>query len=122
MINSAFPFLLESAFGFMNSNNKIPSIGIDTITNQPILKTRTMKYTTISLNTKLKLFSNMLHISTTLAPTSGDFSRTMFDVNLQFFPIENLSTSLQLQILQNELSDGTKSNDKFISLMLRYDL
>ena len=46
----------------------------------------------------------------------------MFDVNLQFFPIENLSTSLQLQILQNELSDGTKSNDKFISLMLRYDL
>ncbi len=120
LINTVHTFPLETSFGYAMSLNTIPQVLVDTTggvtKNTP--SSSTLNYTTITLNGRYRLFKDVLKVSATVAPTFGDFKRTVLETGLQYAIARNQSASFQFQFIINS---GT-ANDSYLSLIYRIDL
>ena len=128
LVNTVHTFPLESAFGYSMSLNTIPQVTVDTTggVTKILISSTTLDYTTISINGRYKLYKDILKLSATLAPTFGDFKRTVLEASLQYLIARNQSASFQYQYIINSAPPPgtvqTSDNDSYLSLIYRIDL
>jgi len=124
LINTVHTFPLETAFGYAMSLNTIPqtSIAVDSIggvqRTRLVTSSTSLNYTTITLNGRYKIYKDLLRLSGTIAPTFGDFKRTVLEAGLQYTIAYNQSAIFQYQLIINSGSQ----NDSYVSLIYRIDL
>jgi hypothetical protein len=120
LVNTVHTFPLETTVGYSMSLNTIPSVTVDTAGGvaKTITSSMSLNYTTITLNARYKLYRDFLRISGTVAPTFGDFKRTVLETSLQYSITENQTASFQYQLIINS---GVQ-NDSYISLIYRVNL
>jgi hypothetical protein len=75
-----------------------------------------LDYTSISLSGRYSFIPNTLTVTGTLAPTFGDFNRTIFDLRTEWAFMEPMMLIFQISYFRN---DGIP-NDSFVSLRYLY--
>lgn len=128
LINTVYTFPLETAVGFSMSVNTIPDVALDTTggVTKTVTTSRSLNYSTITLNGRYRIYKDILKLSATFAPTFGDFKRTLLETGLQYTITRNQSAALQYQFIINAPPPpGTiqvSNNDSYLSLIYRVDL
>ena len=120
LVNTVHRFPLETSVGYSMSLNTIPKVTVDTVGGVAKIVTSSMSlnYTTITLNGRYKFYKDMFRISGTVAPTFGDFKRTVLETSLQYSITDHQSAAFQYQWIINS---GVQ-NDSYVSLIYRVNL
>ena len=115
LVNTVHSFPLESSIGYTVSLNTIPKVTDDTTGGvvKTVVSSTSLNYSTITLNGRYKIFQDVLKVSGTLAPTFGDFQRTLLELGLLYAIAKNQTASFQYQYIVNS---GSK-NDSYVSLI-----
>jgi hypothetical protein len=80
-----------------------------------VISSTSLNYTTITLNGRYKIYQDMLKLSGTIAPTFGDFKRTVLELGLLYAIAHNQSAAFDYEYIINS---GVK-NDSYVSLIYR---
>jgi hypothetical protein len=121
LINTVHTFPLESSIGYNVSLNTIPAataVTDSTVvppTTKTVISSTTLNYSTITLNGRYKVYQDVLKLSGTIAPTFGDFKRTVLEIGLIYAIAHNQTASFDYQYIINS---GVK-NDSYVSLIYR---
>jgi len=121
LINTVHTFPLESSIGYTMSLNTIPLVTsvVDSTSIPPATKTlissTSLNYSTITLNGRYKIYGDVLKLSGTIAPTFGDFKRTVLEIGLLYAIAHNQTAAFDYQYIINS---GVK-NDSYVSLIYR---
>ncbi len=111
---------LESTLGLSFSTLAFPQVDSNGVISQSNLR-----YQSISLNGRYKLYDDVLRFSVTIAPTFGDIARTLFETSLQYNITQFQVAVVQYQFIANSASALTttavSNNDSYISLIYRID-
>ena len=115
LLNTVHSFPLESSIGYTVSLNSIPKVTDDTTGGivKTVVSSSSLNYSTITLNGRYKMFQDVLKVSGTVAPTFGDFQRTLLELGLIYAIAKNQTASFQYQYIVNS---GSK-NDSYVSLI-----
>ena len=102
------------------SLNTIPKVTVDTVGGvaKTVTSSMSLNYTTITLNGRYKFYKDRFRISGTVAPTFGDFKRTVLETSLQYSITDHQSAAFQYQWIINS---GVQ-NDSYVSLIYRVNL
>ncbi len=118
LINTVHTFPLESSVGYTLSLNTIPMATADTTAGTvkpPVITATSLDYSTITLSGRYKIYQDILKLSGTVAPTFGDFKRTVLEIGLLYAIAHNQSAAFDYQYIINS---GVK-NDSYVSLIYR---
>jgi len=121
LINTVHTFPLESSIGYNVSLNTIPAataVTDSTVvppTTKTVISSTSLNYSTITLNGRYKVYQDVLKLSGTIAPTFGDFKRTVLEIGLIYAIAHNQTASFDYQYIINS---GVK-NDSYVSLIYR---
>jgi len=117
LINTVHTFPLESSIGYTVSLNTIPMAAVDSTGGvlKTVISSTSLNYTTITLNGRYKIYQDMLKLSGTIAPTFGDFKRTVLELGLLYAIAHNQSAAFDYEYIINS---GVK-NDSYVSLIYR---
>ncbi|MDD8018682.1 MAG: hypothetical protein PHP42_09950 [Bacteroidota bacterium] len=119
LITTTHTAKLESTLGISLSGLKYPQS--DT---SGMISETSLSYQTLTLGGRYKLYEDILRLTATLAPTFGDFARTLFETGLQYNITDHQLAALQFQFIANSSSavtTQTSKNDSYISLLYRID-
>jgi len=75
-------------------------------------------YTSISLSARYKFMEDKMLVGGMIAPTFGDFQRTLWNANADYLIMKDLTVSTYLSLMQNP----GYSSDTIWSLMLKYNM
>ncbi|HTY12144.1 MAG TPA: hypothetical protein VMF88_13875 [Bacteroidota bacterium] len=117
LINTVHTFPLESSVGYTVSLNTIPLVTLDSTGGnvRQVVSSSSLNYSTITLNGRYKIYEDVLKLSGTVAPTFGDFKRTVLELGLLYAIARNQNAAFDYQYIINS---GVK-NDSYVSLIYR---
>ncbi|GEM_PF-347614 len=109
---------LQTTIAVIVSHNATYAALQDSITRNYLSSTNqlTFDYQTISLTARYRLMNDRLNLLATLAPSFGDFQRTLIQCGVDYQVMENHYLVGQLDFINNP----GKSNDVVASLMYRF--
>jgi len=116
--NHSFAVGLTSRFSIPLQTNIDAAFNINQLPTGTRGVMRDLNYTALSMRARYALITDILWAGVAFSPIFGDFKRTVFDLNGEYYLMPTMSLVLQFDYFVNDVVP----NDNFVSLKYRYDL
>jgi hypothetical protein len=118
-LTTTYKIPLQTIISVIISNNTTYAALQDTIAKGYLSTTQqqTFNYQTISFSARYRLFNERLNVLATLAPSFGDFKRTLIQGGIDYQVIDNHYIVGQIDVIQNP----GKENDIIASVIYRFN-
>jgi hypothetical protein len=118
-LTTIYKIPMQTTIGFIYSHNATYTALQDSITKRYLTTTskQTFDYQTVSFNVRYRLLNERLNLLATVAPSFGDFKRTLFQGGIDFQIMDGHYLVGQIDVIQYP----EKGNDQIASLVYRFN-